>query len=227
MRVLIVEDDARIVSFLVKGLRAEGYVTTTAADAETAILTLAAPQAEIDVVLLDLGLPVESGETVLRWLRSRDDSLPVIVLTACATVADKVRVLNLGANDYVTKPFSFEELLARIRAVARVRDQLTPTELTVGDLRFDALSKVAWRAEHRIDLRPKEWALLECFMRHPNHVLSRSQILSQVWDLSFDPGSNIVDVYVGYLRKKLNWPELAPLIQTVRGAGYRLVPAPS
>ena len=227
MRILIVEDDARIVSFLVKGLNAEGYVTATAPDAQTAMLTLAGPDAKIDVVLLDLGLPAESGETVLRWLRGRDDRLLVIVLTARATVADKVRGLNLGANDYVTKPFSFEELLARIRASARVNDQLTPTLMTIGDLRFDALSKVAWRAGHRIDLRPKEWALLECFMRHPHHVLSRSQILSQVWDLSFDPGSNIVDVYVGYLRKKLNFPDLTPLIQTVRGAGYRLVPSPS
>ena len=227
MRILIVEDDARIVSFLVKGLQAEGYVTATASDAGTAIRALAAPDAGFDVVLLDLGLPGESGEAVLRWLRDRDARVPVIVLTARATVADKVRGLNLGANDYVTKPFSFEELLARIRAAARAGDQVTPTELIVGDLRFDALSKVAWRDGHRIDLRPREWALLECFMRHPHHVLSRSQILSQVWDMSFDPGSNIVDVYVGYLRKKLNHPGLTPLIQTVRGAGYRLVAAPS
>jgi DNA-binding response OmpR family regulator len=227
MRILIVEDDARIVSFLVKGLHAEGYVTETAADAQTAIQTLAGPDAKIDIVLLDLGLPAESGDTVLTWLRDRADRLPVIVLTARATTADKVHGLNLGANDYMTKPFSFEELLARIRAAARVTDQVTPTALTVGDLRFDALSKVAWRDGQRIDLRPKEWALLECFMRHPHHVLSRSQILSQVWDLSFDPGSNIVDVYVGYLRKKLNGPNQTPLIQTVRGAGYRFVPAPS
>jgi DNA-binding response OmpR family regulator len=179
------------------------------------------------VVLLDLGLPAESGETVLDWLRNRDDRLPVIVLTARATVADKVRGLNLGANDYVTKPFSFEELLARIRAAVRTRHQPTATELAIGDLRFDALTKVAWRGTRRIDLRPKEWALLEYFMRHPNHVLSRSQILSQVWDFSFDPGSNVVDVYVGYLRKKLNRPGLLPLIETVRGAGYRLLPRPA
>ena len=109
--------------------------------------------------------------------------------------------------------------------MVRAVDQPTPTELVVGDLRYDALTKVAWRADRRIELRPREWSLLEFFMRHPHHVLSRSQILSQVWDLSFDPGSNVVDVYVGYLRKKLNVGSSAPLIQTVRGAGYRLVPS--
>lgn len=222
MRLLIVEDDPRIVSFLVKGLSAEGYVSDVAGTADEAIVKLKMPDGPIDLVLLDLGLPGRSGEDVLTWLGERPARVPVIVLTARATVADKVRGLNLGACDYVTKPFAFEEVLARIRAVIRAAGQGTPTELVVDDLRLDLLTKVAWRAGRRIELRPREWTLLELFMRHPDQILSRAAILSQVWDLSFDPGSNVVDVYVGYLRKKLNQAALPPLIQTVRGAGYRL-----
>jgi DNA-binding response OmpR family regulator len=123
----------------------------------------------------------------------------------------------------MTKPFAFAELLARIRAALRSTDQTSSTRLTVNDLTLDLETKVAWRASRRIDLAPREWALLELFMRNPSHILSRSQILSHVWDYSFDPGSNIVDVYVGYLRRKLNAPGLQPMILTIRGAGYRLV----
>jgi len=147
----------------------------------------------------------------------------VIILTARAEVSDKVRGLDLGANDYITKPFVFDELLARIRAATRSAEQPTTTELVVEDLRLDLMSKVAWRAGRRIELAPREWALLELFMRNPTHVLSRSKILSQVWEYSFDPGSNVVDVYVGYLRRKVNRSGLRPLIQTVRRAGYRLL----
>ena len=222
MRLLIVEDDPRIVSFLVKGLSAEGYVSDVAGTADEAILKLKIRDSPIDLVLLDLGLPGRSGEDVLTSLGERSPRVPVIVLTARATVADKVRGLNLGASDYVTKPFAFEEVLARIRAVIRAAGQATSTELVVDDLRLDLLTKVAWRAGRRIELRPREWTLLELFMRHPDQILSRAAILSQVWEMSFDPGSNVVDVYVGYLRRKLNQPELPALIQTVRGAGYRL-----
>ena len=223
MHVLVVEDDERIATFLEKGLRAEGYVTTTAPGAIAAAAHIDVLGSEIGLVLLDLGLPDGSGEDVLRRLRGRRPTVPVIILTARAEVADKVRGLDLGANDYITKPFAFEELLARIRAALRSAEQPTTTELVVGDLRLDLLSKVAWRAGRRIELAPREWALLELFMRHPTHVLSRSRILSQVWDFTFDPGSNVVDVYVGYLRRKLNREGLRPLIQTVRGAGYRLL----
>ena len=223
MQVLIVEDDPRIVSFLVKGLGAEGYQTTVAGDAATAIDLLADSYEDMDVVLLDLGLPDAPGEDVLRFLRRRTTTVPVIVLTARGRVEDKVQGLDLGANDYVTKPFAFEELLARIRATVRGTTQPTSNELTVGDLRLDLLTKVAWRAGRRIELAPREWALLELFMRNPTHVLSRTRILSHVWDFAFDPGSNVVDVYVGYLRRKLNFEGVAPLIQTVRGAGYRLI----
>ena len=182
-----------------------------------------APQNDIDLVLLDLGLPSDDGVKVLREWRSEGHDLPVIILTARAEVSDKVEGLNAGANDYVTKPFSFDELLARIRAALRTVEQPSAQELVVLDLRFDLLTKVAWRAGQRIDLAPREWALLEMFMRNPDQVLSRAQILSRVWDFSFDPGSNIVDVYVGYLRRKINRPGLVPLLFTVRGAGYRFV----
>ncbi len=223
MRILIVEDDAGIVSFLVKGLKSEGYATAIARDGERAIRLLRARDESFDLVLLDLGLPGTSGDEVLRVLRQRDASLPVIVLTSRTEIADKVRSLELGANDYVTKPFSFAELLARIRAALRSSAQSASNELVVGDLRLDLLTKIAWRAGRRIDLAPREWALLELFMRHPTHVLSRVRILNEVWEYGFDPGNNVVDVYVSYLRKKLNIAGLDPLIQTVRGAGYRLM----
>jgi DNA-binding response OmpR family regulator len=227
MRVLVVEDDPKIVSFLEKGLRAEGYSTTAASNVDEAEGYLEAPMTDIGLVLLDVGLPGESGLELLRRIRRRDTALPVIVLTARAEVADKVAGLDLGASDYVTKPFSFEELLARVRAALRIPGQQVSTELVVGDLRLDLLTKLAYRAGRTIELAPREWALLELFMRHPDHVLTRARILDQVWEYGFDPGSNVVDVYVGYLRKKLNLPNLPPLIRTVRGAGYRLVPTRS
>lgn len=223
MRILIVEDDAGIVSFLAKGLKSEGYATAVARDGDRAIRLLRASDESFDLVLLDLGLPGTSGEEVLGVLRQRDASLPVIVLTSRTEIASKVRGLELGANDYVTKPFSFAELLARIRAALRSSSQSASTELVVGDLRLDLLTKIAWRAGRRIDLAPREWALLELFMRHPTHLLSRARILNEVWEYGFDPGNNVVDVYVSYLRKKLNIAGLDPLIQTVRGAGYRLI----
>lgn len=221
MELLIVEDDERIAAFLVKGLAAEGYATAVCGDGTTAMARLSLDPEAYDLVLLDLGLPGASGEEVLRLLRSRAPELPVIILTARGEVADKVRGLNLGASDYVTKPFSFEELLARIRATLRTSSQRVATELVVDDLRLDLLTKLAVRGERRIELSPREWSLLEIFMRHPSHVLTRARILNEVFGYDFDGGSNIVDVYVGYLRRKLNGPGETPLIKTVRGAGYR------
>lgn len=223
MNVLIVEDDVRISSFLVKGLKAEGYSTSVASDGDSASETLELTGADFDLVLLDLGLPGMDGRDVLEALRRRHPALPVIILTARDEVDSKVRVLDAGATDYVTKPFAFEELLARMRAALRTREQASSRELVVGDLRLDLMTKVAWRAGRRIDLSVREWSLLELFMRHPEQVLSRSQILNHVWDVSFDPGSNVVDVYVGYVRRKLNRPGLEPMVLTVRGAGYRLL----
>jgi DNA-binding response OmpR family regulator len=223
MHVLVVEDDARIAAFLDKGLRAEGYTTASVTSAQDAYAYLDLSGAEVNIVLLDLGLPDESGLEVLRRIRRRDSLVPVLVLTARSEVADKVAGLDLGANDYITKPFSFDELLARIRAAVRTAGQPTSTQLVVEDLRLDLMTKLAYRAGRQIELAPREWALLELFMRHPHHLLTRARILNQVWEYGFDPGTNVVDVYVGYLRKKLNLPGLVPLIHTVRGAGYRLL----
>ena len=224
LNILIVEDDAGIVAFLSKGLRAEGYATLIARDGDEAVAAVAAGEEDIDLVLLDLGLPGVDGRSVLRLLRSRRPDLPVVIVTARDDVKDKVWGLDAGATDYVTKPFDFDELLARIRAALRSADQQTSNQLVVDDLRLDLLTKVAWRAGRRIDLAPREWALLEYLMRHPHQVLSRTQILNHVWEYDFEPGSNVVDVYVGYLRRKINAPELSPLLHAVRGAGYRLVP---
>ncbi len=223
MQILVVEDDRGISSFLEKGLNAEGYRTTLAGTADEAMSVLSQSERPIDLVLLDLGLPSGDGQDVLRQLRRDGHHMPVIILTARAEVADKVVGLNAGANDYVTKPFVFEELLARIRAASRTAEQPNSSEIVVDDLRLDLLTKVAWRSGRRIDLAPREWALLELFMRHPNQVLSRTQILSHVWDYSFNTGSNVVDVYVGYLRRKLNRSGLRPMVVTVRGAGYRFI----
>ena len=226
MHILVVEDDARIVSFIRKGLAAEGYATSTAADGRIAEEMLRHRSADFDLVLLDLGLPFVSGEEVLSMIRARTPRLPVIILTARAEVEEKVRGLNLGATDYVTKPFSFEELLARIRSAVRTSSQTVATELSVGDLSLDLLTKVARRGSRRIELSPREWALLELFMRHPQHVVTRARILNEVFGYDFDPGTNVVDVYVGYLRKKLNFANEEPLIKTVRGAGYRFAEKP-
>jgi two-component system, OmpR family, response regulator len=223
MRVLIVEDDERIASFLSKGLTAESYSVTTAGTAHEAEAALDLFADRLDVVLLDLGLPAGDGEDILRRLRRRGATVPVIVLTARAEVADRVRGLDAGANDYLVKPFAFDELLARIRAVRRSVEGPSQTELIVGDLRLDTGSKVAWRAGRRIDLSPREWALLELFMRQPTRVLTRAHILNNVWQYDMDPGTNVVDVYVGYLRRKINRDGLDRFFHTVRGAGYRLL----
>ncbi len=223
MKVLIVEDDKGIVSFLVKGLRAEGYAPFVAENGVVAVDMLASAIDPFDLVLLDLGLPGMTGVEVLQRLRLRDSTLPVIILTAHEGTGEKVRGLDLGANDYVTKPFAFEELLARMRATIRSANQPASNELVVGDLRLDLQTKIAHRGGRNIELAPREWALLELFMRHPTHVLSRSRILSEVWEYDFDPGSNVVDVYIGYIRRKINLPGLEPMFKTIRGAGYRLI----
>ena len=221
MRILIVEDDPGISSFIDKGLRAEGYQSDVAATVADARAVLRAPGSTIDLVLLDRGLPDADGASLLAEMRARGDLTPVIILTARGEVADRVAGLNAGANDYLAKPFAFDELVARIRAALRSTEQPGATELVAGDLRFDLQSKVSTRGAKRIELSQREWTLLELFLRHPGQVLSRAQILSAVWDYSFDPGSNVVDVYVGYLRKKLDRPGEDSMIQTVRGAGYR------
>ena len=223
MHILVVEDDARIASFLAKGLSAEGYAVSVATDAGEAMAVLDVVDEDLSLVLLDLGLPGSDGLALLGKIRGRNTRIPVLIVTARQSTTDKVSGLDAGATDYITKPFAFDELLARVRAALRNAGQETSSVLTVGDLTFDLATKRAIRAGEVLDLSPKEWGILELFMRNPNQILSRVQILNRVWDYGFDPGSNIVDVYVGYLRRKLNRPGLAPLVHTVRGAGYRLL----
>ncbi|WP_419994244.1 response regulator transcription factor [Streptomyces boninensis] len=217
-RILVAEDEERIAAFVEKGLRANGFTTTVAADGDTAYDY--AMTGGFDLVLLDIGLPGQDGFTVLRRLREARATVPVIVLTARDSVRDTVAGLEGGADDYMTKPFRFEELLARVRL--RLRTAAGAPEVTVlrsGELSLDLRTRRARADDGRtMDLTAREFVLLELFLRHPGQVLSREQILSHVWGYDFDPGSNIVDVYVRALRKKLG----AHWVETVRGMGYRL-----
>jgi DNA-binding response OmpR family regulator len=215
-RILIVEDEPRLASFLEKGLRANGFVTTVAKDGTTG--GLLARDDNFDLLVLDLGLPDKDGTAVLHELRAAGQRMPVIILTARDDVSDKVAGLEGGADDYVTKPFRFEELLARVRA--RLRDERTVerTVLRAGDIVLDLRTRRASTAGRTIDLTAREFTMLEVLIRHAGQVLSREQLLSHVWGYDYDPGSNIVDVYIGYLRRKLG----SGAIETVRGMGYRL-----
>ena len=224
MRVLIVEDEAAIVRFLARGLAAHGHQVVSAADGEDGLALALDPLESVEFVLLDISLPGIDGHDVLRRLRVSRPELPVLMLTARDDLQNKVRALDAGADDYLTKPFAFEELLARMRALTRRADQPRASQIVAGDLQVDLLSRRARRGDRVIELSSREFALLEYFMRHPHQVLAREQILSAIWDYNFDPGSNVVDVYVRYLRKKLDHPGQPSVIATVRGAGYRFDP---
>ena len=213
-RILIAEDEYHIASFLEKGLAANGFTTSVAVDGVTAAAT--ARDADFDLMILDLGLPRRDGLEVLAEMRRRGERMPVIVLTARDAVPDRVAGLELGADDYVTKPFSFEELLARVRARLR-DDRRESTMLRVGGVSLDLRTRRADVNGRSVELTAREFALTDTFMRHPGQVLSRAQLLSHVWGYDFDPGSNVVEVYVRYLRRKLGDER----IETVRGMGYR------
>ena len=214
--ILIAEDEERIALFVDKGLRAAGFATVVVADGRSALE--AARTGNHDLLLLDVGLPGIDGFEVLETLRVEGVALPVIMLTARTTVEDTVAGLNGGANDYIPKPFRFDELLARVRLRLRDATAQVPTTLSRGDLTLDAITRRAIVGENEVDLSAREFALAEEFLIHADEVLSREQLLSRVWGLDFDPGSNVVDVYVRYLRAKLG----ADRIETVRGMGYRL-----
>ena len=220
MRVLVVEDEPRMSMLLQRGFREEGYAVDAASDG-TDGLWLAMEQ-EYDAIVLDIMLPELDGIEVCRRLRASSRWSPVLLLTARDSVDDRVHGLDAGADDYLTKPFSFAELAARVRALVRRQSGARPALLVVGDLRVDPATHRAWRGDVELSLSPKEMALLELLMRHAGDVLSRTQILDHVWDFAYDGASNVVDQYIGYLRKKIDRPFARDDIETVRGVGYRL-----
>jgi len=216
VRVLVVEDEPKMASLIERALVREGYAVDLAADGEEALW--AAVEIDYDAIVLDAMIPPPDGFEVCRRMRADGRWNPVLMLTARDGVDDRVRGLDAGADDYLTKPFVFSELLARLRALTRRHLGARPVELQVGDLTLDTARHHVCRAGEELAVSPKEFALLELFMRHPGEVLSRTRILEHVWDFAYDGGSNVVDVYVGYLRRKLDNDAL----ETVRGVGYRL-----
>jgi len=220
MRILVVEDEERMAALLRRGLREESYSVDVAANGEEAVWL--GIENDYDAIILDLGLPDMDGFHVCRRLREGGRWAPVLMLTARDAVSDRVSGLDAGADDYLTKPFSFAELLARVRALIRRGAGERPTTLNVSDLLLDPATRHVQRGDAVLDLTAKEFALLEFFMRHPGQVLSRTRILEHVWDFAFDANSNVVDVYVRHLRDKVDRPFGKRSIETVRGVGYRL-----
>jgi two-component system, OmpR family, response regulator len=222
MRVLIVEDDVKMANLVRRGLNEEGMVADVAVKGEDAIGLAAST--EYDAVVLDVMLPGIDGFETCRRLRAEGIWTPVLMLTALDAVEDRVRGLDQGADDYLVKPFSFSELLARLRALVRRELTERPTVLEVGDLRLDPATHEAWRGKVELELSPKEFSLLETLMRRPGEALSRFQLLEHSWDYHFEKRSNVVDVYIRYLREKIDRPFDRESIETVRGVGYRLRP---
>ncbi|MGZ6725144.1 MAG: response regulator transcription factor [Solirubrobacteraceae bacterium] len=220
MRILVIEDERTLAGFIEQALHAEGYAVTVAHDGENG--ELLAVTGDYALVLLDLMLPGKGGLDVLDAIRARMPELPVIVLTARAAVEQKVQGLDRGANDYVTKPFSFEELLARVRAHLRGPTQRESSVLEAAGIRVDLRTRRVERDGHEVHLTAREFEVLAYLMRHPDQVLSREQILNAVWGFDFDPGTKVLEVYVGYLRRKLGDTGGPDPIETVRNVGYRL-----
>jgi two-component system, OmpR family, response regulator len=220
MRALVVEDESKMAALLRRGLQEEGYAVDVAATGEDG--SWLGSENDYDVILLDVMLPDTDGFEVCRRLRAADRWAPILMLTARDGVQDRVAGLDAGADDYLTKPFSFDELFARVRALLRRGPSERPPVLVNGDLRLDPAARRVSRGDTEIDLTQKEFALLELFMRHPGEVLSRTRILEHVWDFAYEGDSNVVDVYVRYLREKVDRPFGHRSLETVRGAGYRL-----
>jgi two-component system OmpR family response regulator len=220
MRVLVVEDEPRLGQLLVRGLGEEGHPTDLAATGEAALWMAAA--APYDAIVLDVMLPGMNGFATCRELRSRGVWTPVLMLTARDAIEDRIEGLDTGADDYLVKPFAFSELLARLRALARRAPAERPAELNIGDLRLDPALHRAWRGDVELELTAKEFVLLEAFMRRPGQALSRVQLLDAAWDIAFESQSNVIDVYVRYLRGKIDRPFGRHSLETVRGVGYRL-----
>jgi DNA-binding response OmpR family regulator len=215
VNVLVVQDDARIASFIKRGLEADGFAVRTASDGADGLRLT--ESSDFDLIILDLLLPTVTGEEFLTRLRETGSTVPVIVLTAKDAIADRVANLDAGADDYVTKPFSFAELLARVRARLRSSEQTDSTTISHGRVTIDVLAREAEIEGRSVELTSREFALLETLMHHPGQVLSQPQLIDQVWGYDHDTRSNVVEVYVGYLRRKLD----PAVVETVRGAGYR------
>ncbi|HZS48166.1 MAG TPA: response regulator transcription factor [Blastocatellia bacterium] len=220
MRILLVEDEERVLSFVAKGLTAEQFAVDTAVDGCEG-LTLAETY-KYDLMILDLMLPGVSGSEILRKVRAKDKKVPILILTARDFIADKVKNLDSGADDYLTKPFVFAELLSRVKALIRRSSISQSNTLRVGDLEMDQISQQVRRSGRRIDLTAKEYALLQYMMANAGRVISRTMMVEHVWDQSFDGATNIVDVYVRYLRNKVDGPFEKKLIRTIRGFGYSI-----
>ncbi|WP_131746609.1 response regulator transcription factor [Frankia sp. Cppng1_Ct_nod] len=220
MRVLVVEDELRMAALLKRGLEEEGYAVDVVRQGPDAVWQ--ATEIPYDAIVLDLMLPGIDGFEVCRQVRAAGRWSPVLMLTARGDISDRIRGLDAGADDYVPKPFSFAELSARLRALIRRGMAERPTELRAGDLRLDPAARRASHGDTELDLSPKEFAVLELFMRHPGEVLTRTRILEHVWDFAYDGMSNVVDQYVAYLRRKIDRPFGVEQLETVRGAGYRL-----
>lgn len=220
MRLLLVEDEQKVSGFIKKGLEEEGYAVDLAPDGDTG-LQMGLDEVH-DLIILDINLPGRDGLSVLRELRRKKVVTPVLLLTIRAAIEDRVIGLDTGADDYLTKPFAFQELLARIRALLRRQTEAGSPLLKAGELTLDPARRLVFRGKETIDLTTKEFALLEYFMRNPDRVLTRTMIGEHVWDYDFDPMTNVIDVYVNHLRKKLEHDRPSKLIQTVRGVGYVL-----
>jgi len=220
MRILVVEDEKKIADFIKRGLREEGYAVDAAYDGEEGLFL--AKTNEYDLILLDLMLPKIDGLSLCRKLKKEKVKAPVIMLTAKDTVKDKVMGLDSGADDYLTKPFAFEELLARIRAILRKQDSQTLSKLKIADLELDLLTHKVARAGKEIELTTKEYSLLEYLMRNEGVIVTRTMISEHVWDIDFDTFTNVIDVYINYLRNKIDSGFDKKLIHTVRGRGYTL-----
>ena len=220
MRVLVVDDEPKLSALIARALREEGHAADVAANGTDALWMASA--APYDAIVLDVMLPEIDGFEVLRRLREREVWTPVLMLTARDAIVDRVDGLDAGADDYLTKPFSFDELLARLRAIARRGAVERPTVVEVGDLRLDPAGRRAWRGDVELRLTAREFTILELFMRRPGQVLTRLQLLEGAWDMAFESRSNIVDVYIRYLREKVDRPFGRASLETVRGVGYRL-----
>ena len=224
MRILVVEDEKKVASFLKKGLEEEHYAVDTAFDGEEGLYL--AQISEYDLIILDIMLPKFDGMEILRRIRGNGSDVPILMLTAKDSTGDIISGLDSGSDDYLTKPFSFAELLARVRALLRRGMKEKTDVLSVGDLSLSTSTHQVKRGETKIELTPKEYALLEYFMRNPNRVLTRTLISEHVWDFHFDPSTNVVDVYVNYLRNKIDRGFDKKLIHTVRGSGYMIKDEP-